>query len=105
MSGSAVVDVLEKLLSRKLLTAADQAHQPPVVDRNLVRNAAFTAKLQQQSTITDEPRVTVAQRRETVARVVADISGVADANARGIEQTDDDCKDLVARQAGLIQIL
>jgi hypothetical protein len=51
-----------------------------------VLGTAFGPKLKQQSTRRQEADVTIAQRGETVAVVVASVLRVADANPRCVEQ-------------------
>src|SRR5207249_12176171 len=69
MTLAVVIHVLKQLLAGKLLASFYEAHQPPVVDGGLLRRAALAAKLQHQTSVSDEARVPVAQRRQTVARV------------------------------------
>ena len=100
MTCAFVIDVLKQLLSRQLLAAPNETYQASIVHRHLVRRATLAPKLQAQPSISNEPGVPVAKRCEPIARVFAGVRRVADADTRRIEQSDDDGKNLVTRQAG-----
>ena len=66
--------------------------------------SAFAPEAEQQPPGANEPHVPVAQRGQAVAVIGPRILGVANADARRIEQAHYDGKHLVARQTGLREI-
>ena len=61
-------------------------------------------KPEQQTAVAYELDMAIAQRREPVAVIVARVLGVADPDARRVEQTDDDGEHLFPRQSGQREI-
>jgi hypothetical protein len=72
---SCVVDILEQPLSRQLMAPPDQLRQPSVVDGDLVIGAAFAAKAKDEPSVANEPDMTIAKRRQSVAFIVARVLG------------------------------
>src|SRR6202030_2155730 len=99
-----VIDVLEQMLTRYFLTAAHDFGDAPVIDENFVRHAALAAEVQHRAPVAYEGDMAVTQRGEAKAFVVAGVLGIADANARGVEQRDHDGQHLLARQARQAQV-
>ena len=92
--------VLEQVLARELLTVSNDPGDSLVVDENFMLHAALAAEIQHRPSIPNEAYVSVTQRRQAKALVIARILGIADAYSRGIEKGDDNRKHLLARQAG-----
>src|SRR5580658_8093324 len=86
------------MLTRKILTMLDNAHNSPIVDRNLVLHSAFASKVEDRTSVAHEGDVTVAQCRQPETLVVACIFRVADASTGGVEQRHDGREHLLARQ-------
>src|SRR5258708_18672660 len=69
-----------------------------------MRGTALAAKAKKPPALAQKLHMPVAQRRQSVAVVVARVLGIAYANARRVEQADDHGKHLVARQFPARQI-
>src|ERR1700733_1970681 len=94
-----IVDVLEQMLARDLLTAAYNFSDALIVDQNFMLHAALSAEIEHSSAVADEGDMPVAKRRETEALVVARIFGIADPDASRIEQAHDHSQHFLARQS------
>ena len=81
------------------MTLPNESRESPVVDGDLVIGAALAAEPKEEPSVGDEPDVPVAQRRQSVALVVARIFGVPDAHPCGVEEAHHDGQNLFARQA------
>src|ERR1700679_3259761 len=92
------------MLTRYFLTAAYDFRDAPVIDEDFVRHAAFAAEVQYRAAVTYEGDMAVTKRGEAKAFIVARVLGIADANARGVEQRDHDAQHLLARQARQAQV-
>src|SRR5688572_21839382 len=92
------------MLARQFLTAAHDACDTFVIDRYLVRCAAFTVEVEQRPSIANKANVAVAQGGEAETVVVARIFRIADADLRRIEQADDHGEHFLARQTRQGQI-
>jgi hypothetical protein len=100
----ALVLVLEQPLPGQLVAAPDDPHEPLVVDDDLVHRAALRPKLEQKAARAQEADVTVAQRGQAVAVVVAGVLGVAHAYPRCVEQAHDGREHFFARQSAAREI-
>ena len=92
-----VIQVLKQMLSQQLMASPHEARESLVVNGDLVLGAALAAKAEQQPSVRNEPDMPVAQRRESVAAVVALVLGIADAHPRRVEQAYDEREYLFPR--------
>src|SRR5204863_3109945 len=97
------VDVLEQLLSGKVLALLHDAREPPVGDRHGVIDSALAAEAEQQLRALHLD-VTLAQRREAEGAVLARVLVVADADQRLVEQHHHGSEDLAPREIARAQI-
>ena len=100
---AAAVDVLEEMLTRQFLDAADDLRHAPVDELQLpfLAGLALEGEAQLRSFDLDMPSL---QRRQPEAFVVARINRIADADHRVVEQPDDGGDDALAWQFAPAQV-
>src|SRR6267142_2679134 len=98
-----LVNVLEQLLARQILKAADDAGHARIAHVHRVLLAALATELKAQGG-PGRLHVAVAQRGEAERLVGARVLLVAHAHARGLEQAHDGGQHLLARQAAAAEV-
>src|SRR6185312_2396714 len=98
-----IVEVLEQMLARQLLHAANDADQAPVVQQDVAGLAALALEDKTQA-IALAAHVAHAQGGQAVAPVGTGVFLVANADQGFIQQADQHGQDLVRRQAGPTQV-
>ena len=78
---AARIDILKQLVARQVAAALDDSRQPPVVQRDRVVLATFTAKLKREAGVVDD-HMLIAHSRESIRLVRARVLAVADTNQR-----------------------
>jgi hypothetical protein len=92
-----LVEVLEELLAREVLAAADDAGEPAVADVHLLELAALAAELEPKRRSGDAD-VSVTHRGQPEGAVVASVLGVPDPDRGRLEEPDDGGHHLLPRQ-------
>src|SRR6266567_8888039 len=75
-----------------------------VVDWDFMRDTALAAEIQNRAAVPYEAHMAVQQCGQAKALIVTRIFSITDANARGVQDADDDRQDLLSWQSGQCQI-
>ena len=92
------------MLAPQLPAITDDIHDAPIVYLDLMFNTALAAEFQQRPPPINESKVTLAQRCQPKAMVIARIGKIADTHAGAVKQTYYRGDDLFPRQPPLPQV-